>query len=219
MLDYFGDYTAEDPLSHARFTRTSRQFLGDEAFAVLGRAFLELHEQAARKAGKARWADKNPENAIHLEHWERLLGDSWLFVHVVRDPLDVIASMEEAGFPYSDEDRVRKRSEHVERYARAASRYAAGCPDRCLTVRYEDLVTRPEPEINRLMAFLGESLEEAQLAASAPREPGLGDPKAGEKVGFDPRGIGRWRRDLGRRELDLIRDALTSLPGTARRGR
>ena len=215
MLDYFGDYTVSDPLQHARFTRTAREFLNEDAFEVLGTAFIELHRRAAARLGKPRWADKNPENAIHLEHWERLLGDRWLFVHVLRDPRDVLASMEEAGFPYSGEDRSSMRCAHIERYARSGLEYAARNRERSITLRYESLIADPGSQIERLMEFLGELPEKAQLDIEGGEQRGLGDPKAPGRGEFDRSNVGRWRRDLERRDLALVRDAMTTLPPVA----
>src|SRR6266700_7471909 len=59
--DFYGDYF-DDPLDHLRFTRSARSLLGeDELLEVVGRAFVLLHERAAHRAGKQRWADKVPE--------------------------------------------------------------------------------------------------------------------------------------------------------------
>ena len=47
--------------------------------------------------GKARWADKNPENVLYWRDWDRLLGRDWLFVHMVRHPLERLHSATRAG--------------------------------------------------------------------------------------------------------------------------
>ncbi len=63
--DFYGDFR-DDTLAHLRFARTARAVVPeDEALDVLGRAFVELHERAARRAGKPRWADKAPENVLY----------------------------------------------------------------------------------------------------------------------------------------------------------
>ena len=97
--DFYEDYF-DDPLKHIRFSSTARAMLSEDAlFELLGAAFINIHEIAAAGAGKKRWADKNPENVKYLEQWEKLLGSNWVFVHVVRNPLDTIASMIDVGFP------------------------------------------------------------------------------------------------------------------------
>ena len=86
--DFFGDYR-DDPLRHLRFTATARDLVPEpDALEVLGGAVIELHERAARRFGKVRWADKSPDNVLYAERWDRLLEGRVLFVHVVRNPLD-----------------------------------------------------------------------------------------------------------------------------------
>src|SRR5688572_13485442 len=66
--DFYDDYTI--PLKHARFMQTARSILPEaDLMDILGRAFIELHEAAAKRAGKPRWADKNPENVLYLSEW------------------------------------------------------------------------------------------------------------------------------------------------------
>jgi Sulfotransferase family len=97
--DFYGDYIS-DPLRHLRFFTSAHALVSEsELLDVTGATFIALHERAALAAGKMRWADKNPENVLYLEQWQRLLGDAWLVVHMVRNPLDTLASMQEARFP------------------------------------------------------------------------------------------------------------------------
>ena len=99
LRDFYEDYF-EDPLRHLRYAETARAALPEEELLnILGRSFIAVHERAARAAGKRRWADKNPENVVYLKSWQKLLGDAWLFVHVVRNPFDTMASILEHPFP------------------------------------------------------------------------------------------------------------------------
>ena len=76
--DFFGDYP-DDTLKPFRFLATARSILPeDELLEIAGAAFVAIHERAARRAGKRRWADKAPENVLHLAEWRRILGDDWL---------------------------------------------------------------------------------------------------------------------------------------------
>lgn len=42
---------------------------------------------------------KNPENILYFKDWQQLLGDRWILVQVVRNPLDTLASIKEMRFP------------------------------------------------------------------------------------------------------------------------
>lgn len=205
--DFYGDYLdAEDPVAHLRFIATARSLAPEEdLLAVLGAALVELHERAARAAGKPRWADKAPENVVFLPQWERLLGDEWVFLHVVRNPLDTLASIEEVGFPKSIPATLAERIDFYLGYAQAGLAFAEANPDRYVRVLYEDLVADPEPAVQGLMAGLGEPFDPAQLAINdPPHQPGLEDPKAADASGVHRESVGRWPELLGAEEAGAV---------------
>ncbi|UJA19959.1 sulfotransferase [Thermoleophilia bacterium SCSIO 60948] len=203
-------YTAEDPLNHSRFTTTAREFAGDDAaLEVLGEAFLELHRRRAESAGKPRWADKNPENLIYLDIWQRLLGERFVLVWVRRDPRDVLVSMEAAGFPYSGPDRFERRVEMLAEYERRASRFTQAHPARVIEVVYEDLVADPRGVAGAMMNALGERLEEGQLSLGpAGALDGLGDPNRGRWERIGDTSVGSWRGRLSAAERSRVADRL-----------
>lgn len=189
--DYIG---VEDPIEHLRFLTTARSLLPeDEVLETLGAAFVEMHERAARRAGKPRWADKVPENVVFLGAWERLLGDGWVFLHVVRNPLDTLASIEEAGFPRSIPAALEDRIDLYLEYALAGLEFERRHPDRYLRVLYEDLVGTPEATAGLLMEGLGEELHPEQLRLDPGRhQAGLEDPKAARASEIHAGSVGRW---------------------------
>lgn len=205
--DFRGDYIdVEDPIAHLRFMVTARSLV-DEAdlMEVLGAAFVEMHERAARKAGKRRWADKVPENVVFLDEWQRLLGDGWLFLHVVRNPLDTLASIKEWEFPRSIPTGLDERIDLYLEYAGAGLRFAEEHPDRYLRLLYEDLVSEPEASVRRMMEDLGESFHARQLAVnSSPHRAGLEDPKAAKASEIHGDSVGRWRQVLSAEEAEAI---------------
>lgn len=209
MIDLHGDYR-DDPHRHARFFNTAGALAtADELLELFGGRFVELHERAARRAGKTRWADKNPENVLYPDAWRRLLGDRWLLVQVVRDPRDVICSMQEAGFPLAlEHGSLEARIEHVDAYLSAGLRFAEAHPDRHRVVLYERLVDDPGAVVGALMRWLGESPERAQLdPASVQHEHGLEDPKAARRHRINADGVGRWRGEMASADATRIRSA------------
>jgi len=203
--DFYGDYF-HDPLKHLRFASSARAMLGDDDLLELqGRAFIAMHEHAAAQAGKVRWADKNPENVLYLAQWQRLLDDDWRFVLVVRNPLDTLASMTEAGFPLTIPPSLDERIALFLRYTEAGLSFADANPDRAYVLVYERLVSAPEASLRRLMTWLGEAYEPAQLCYNAfPHQPGLEDPKVAKSTRIFSSGIGRWRDVFGQAEAEQI---------------
>jgi len=205
LRDFHGTYV-KDPIRHVRFLASARAMLPEEElFELLGSAFIEMHERAARRAGKPRWADKNPENIVFLEAWRKLLGERWLLVHVVRNPLDTLASIKEWPFRVSIPEQLDERIEMYLDYTRAGLEFAAISPDRCYRLVYEQLVTRPEGALGALMAWLGEDFHPAQLRMNdVPHQTGLEDPKVAETTEPHAESIGRWRDVLSSAEASTI---------------
>ncbi len=202
--DFYGDYR-DDVLAHLRFTRTIRDLVPeDEALAVLGQAFVELHERAARRVGKARWADKAPENVLYTSQWEALLEGRWLLVHVVRNPLDTVASMR-GRFPRTLPDDVAGQADVYCRYTEAGLAFEAAHPERCFRVVYEELCATPSDGLQRLLGWLGEDFVPAQLAFNdLPHQEGLEDPEVRRTDSVHGYSVGRWPSVLTEDEAALI---------------
>jgi hypothetical protein len=203
--DFYGDYF-EDPLRHLRFTTTARSILAeDELFEILGRAFVALHERAAQIAGKARWADKNPANVLYVDCWQRLLGDRWLFVHVVRNPLDTLASMQEARFPLTFPADFDGLIDFYRRYTEAGLEFGDRESDRYHRVVYEQLCQSPDETLAALMTWLDESLDPRQLTLAHTRHAaGLEDPKIVQTTGIHRESVGRGLSVLTEAEAQAV---------------
>jgi Sulfotransferase family len=126
------------------------------AAAVL-RAFYGL---CAEREGKPRWGDKTP---IYVRSMRPIGGElpEARFVHLIRDGRDVVLSRRArgmgAGKPIADTaDRWRRRIEE----ARTQARRLRG---RYLELRYEDLVTRPEPQLRRVCELIELDYDAAML--------------------------------------------------------
>ena len=125
---------------------------GDPSAAA--RAFFRLY---ADRHAKPRWGDKTPTDEI--EAIERLLPEA-RFIHIIRDGRDVAASLRKMWFAPSEDvgelasfwrgriERTRAGGERVGHY---------------LEVRYEDLVTEPEPVLRRICAHVDLVFDQAML--------------------------------------------------------
>ena len=212
--DLLGQYP-DDPLAHARLGSSIKALaLPTEVYLdEFGRALCRCYEIAARNAGKPRWADKSPENAINVAHWDRLLDGKMIFVLVIRHPLDVIASMAEIKMDKTIARDTKGRAEHVAAYLAAGLAFAERHPDRSVLLRYEDLVAKPAEELRRLMERIGESYDDGMIAnlGSGRHGHGLEDPKVHGRSEVSAEGVGRWRRDLSEEDLRIARPILASL--------
>lgn len=199
-VTFFRDFHSEyrnDPFEHLRFTRTARDLVPEgDALDILGGAFVELHERAARHAGKARWADKAPENVLHTADWERLLEGRFVLVHLVRNPLDTVASMQ-GRFPLTLPADLEGRLDVYRTYTEAGLAFGEAHPRRYVRVVYEDLCAEPAVAVGRLMGWLGEDHDERQLAFHEQiHQRGLEDPEVSGTRGVHAKSVGRWRATL-----------------------
>ncbi len=210
--DFYQDYFY-DPLQHDRFMPTARTILPTpELFELLGHDFVRMHELAAAHAGKVRWADKNPENIIYLADWQRLLGDDWVLVHIVRNPLDTLASLKQVGFDGTIPPHWEARIAFYKRYIEAGLEFEARCPGRYRRVIYEELVTQPTEVLPALMAWLGETFEPIQLHFNqVAHQAGLEDPKIAQTTGIHGDSVARWRSTLTPSEAAQIAEACRPL--------
>ena len=181
---------------------------GDRGYAGFIRYIWSLDESP--DGGDVRIAgDQTPTYVLALPLLEQLFPNA-RYVHVVRDPRDVVASIlplrfgsRSAGVAASD------WNECVSGWWAAERRTP---PQRRCEVRYEDLVTAPAQTLLRLAAFLDlappelddevSSVSDAHgLAERAPHHRRLGEP-------IDDRSVGRHRRDLSVSDRSLV-EAIT----------
>lgn len=210
--DFYGDFF-EDPLHHLRFATTARTILPEgDLLEILGGAFVRVHERAARSAGKDRWADKAPENVLYTDEWQRLLGDRWLFVHVVRDPLDTLASMKEARFPLTFPPDLDGLIHFYRRYTAAGLEFGKRRPERYRQLIYEELCEAPGETLMALMSWLDESLHPSQLTLERSQHPaGLEDPKVTKTTAVHRESVGRWPSVLTQAEAEAVRARTSDL--------
>jgi hypothetical protein len=113
-----------------------------------------------------RWGDKTPVYVRHVSTLNRLFPSAQ-FIHVIRDGRDATLSAR-AKWPerrlYMDTYYLLKHWLANVESGRRASRFLG--EERYLEVRYESLVQQPQPTLERICAFLGETFEPAMLQHS-----------------------------------------------------
>ena len=117
-----------------------------------------LTAQRALRNGAPRWVEKTPR---HLEVPE-LITETWRdarIVRIVRDPRDAAVSLTKV--PFGTPSLLTNLSVLSRMNEAAADFYRL--PDASLTVRYEDLVAAPEPELRRICEFVGVDYEPGML--------------------------------------------------------
>jgi hypothetical protein len=204
-----------DPLAHGRLG-ASIAVLGlpeDIWLDEFGRAFIRCLELAAAQHGKKRWADKNPENAINIWHWHRLLGENLDFILVVRHPFDIVASMIEIRMDRVIPTLVEQQAEHVRTYVEAGLEYCEKHPARSSIVRYEALVSDPRSTLEELLARIGETFDPAMLVSlgASRHGHGLEDPKSRDRCQISGENVRRWVKEFSVDQVERLHWQLGAL--------
>ena len=119
-----------------------------------------VYRAAAAASGMTnmRWGDKTPMYVLHMDMISELFVDV-KFIHMVRDPVDTVASMLSMGKKYTVASAALRWCEALDCF----ERYAARHRERCLTLWYQDLVAAPESEAQRVARFLGITIDTEAL--------------------------------------------------------
>ncbi|MBN1557827.1 MAG: sulfotransferase [Lentisphaerae bacterium] len=113
-------------------------------------AVYACYADRMHKAGADVIGEKNPPYTLCLD---RLLASmpSARVIYMVRDPRDVVLSFQNVVFDLNSAAALAYRWRYYNRKGlEAVSRYR----DRCLLLRFEDLLSQPETELRRICEFL-----------------------------------------------------------------
>lgn len=165
-------------LATDRYEWTREFYSAAEADAVFSRMILDLLLPAADQRQARLISEKTPVNVLVFEDLLELFSEARC-INVIRDPRAVVASMLRAGAKSRGTAAERDAPKdaavrafttdvseailYVQRSYRAGFAAARAYPDRCLTVRYEDLVRNPAAVSQRLCAFLDLPWSEAMI--------------------------------------------------------
>ncbi len=182
------------------------------------RAFYDLY---AAKQGKPRWGDKTPGYTMYMRRISRVLPEA-RFVHVIRDGRAVgLSRMRTLSLKPVDAAKVAKRwRKKVEK-----ARSVGASLDGYLEIRYEALVTDPEPTLREVCEFIELPWDPALLDYHERSEERLGEldrdipawgrkpPRSAEsRMALhqqttkppDPSRIDRWRTELEPAEIEAF---------------
>lgn len=131
---------------------------------TVGAACEAVFRAYADRFGKPRWGDKRPGYHRVVPVLRRMFPDA-LFVHLLRDGRDCVASMKRAPWwKLSTYESVQAWMLATRNAGRAARTLPA---DSFYQLRYEELVADPERQLTALCAFLGEEYDDVMVR---PRE-------------------------------------------------
>jgi hypothetical protein len=106
------------------------------------------------RAGRKRWVDSSPENALLIEELQYMFPDS-AFVGLLQ-PVRTAAFIESSGRTSVTTSRMEELTAINQLYAGRLASVAAAAPGRVYLLEESDLFDRPETALADLLEFLGE---------------------------------------------------------------
>lgn len=140
---------------HNTFGPTMPKLLSADALEDTREHYIKLAQDAAGHSDRL-IVDKSITNYVFLGFLRTILPGA-RFIHVVRHPLDTAISCFTTSFFAGNEwtYSLEEIGRHVRRYEKIMLHWMNQWPDDILTVRYEDLVQRPEDLSKQIVAFCG----------------------------------------------------------------
>lgn len=179
----------------------------DDAFTQLGSYYLDVVAQRTDGKVPEKFTDKLPGNALFLGQIGLTFPKARIIV-MHRDPLDTCVSCYmgqfRSGHDYTY--RIDWLAEAANGFRDISNTLAQLIPNPVLHVCYEDLVTRPEPEIRRVLDFVGATWTQDCLAPEPVGYTTTTRSVAQVREPINARSVGRWRRYANR--IGPLADAL-----------
>ena len=150
---------------------------GEQDYLDALRAYTDtLYGRMLSTSESSYFLDKTPANALVLPFLQRLYPDA-KYVVLTRHPLAVFSSYANSFFN-GDWQAAHAFNPILERYVPAMATFLRERPVPLLHVAYEDLVTEPEPQLERIFAFLGleNDPDAVEYGKAGPAKKGMGDP-------------------------------------------
>ena len=183
-IAHLGVYANVDkaPYDHINAAEATKAFIedlpgGEQDYLDALRAYTDtLYGRMLSTSDSSYFLDKTPANALVLPFLQRLYPDA-KYVVLTRHPLAVFSSYANSFFN-GDWQGAHDFNPIVERYVPAMARFLRERPVPLLHLAYEDVVTEPESQLERIFAFLGleHDPEAVEYGKASPMKKGLGDP-------------------------------------------
>jgi len=183
-IAHLGVYDNVDraPYDHINAAEATKAFIqglpaGERDYLDALRAYTDtLYGRMLSTSESSYFLDKTPANALVLPFLIRLYPDA-KYVVLTRHPLAVFSSYANSFFD-GDWPGAHAFNPILERYVPAMAAFLRERPVPLLQVAYEELVTEPAAQLERIFAFLGleNDPDAVEYGRAGPAKSGMGDP-------------------------------------------
>lgn len=153
-----------------------------------------------------RWGDKTPINTLYIDKILKVYPNA-KFIHIVREPKDVVCSLVKAGLNTNYENAANTWVSYVNRAINLRKKLKE---NQFFEIRYESLVFDPESELQSVCKFLGINFNSSMLDFYKFKE-SLGDVKYGkhhENIGkpISTKSIEKWKTILTKDQVRKVNE-------------
>ncbi|KPK16714.1 MAG: hypothetical protein AMJ62_04420 [Myxococcales bacterium SG8_38] len=191
------------PYDHINAAEAMKAFIedlpnGEQDYLDALRCYTDtLYGRMLKKSNRSYFLDKTPANALVLPFLHRLYPDA-KYVVLTRHPLAVFSSYANSFFNGNWRE-AHAFNPILERYVPAMAAFVRMRPVPLLQVAYEDLVTDPDAQLERVFAFLGleHEPEAVDYGRAGPAKRGMGDPITVNRQGRPvTASVDKWAAEL-----------------------
>jgi len=191
------------PYDHINAAEAMKAFIedlpnGEQDYLDALRCYADtLYGRMLGKSGRSYFLDKTPANALVLPFLQRVYPDA-KYVVLTRHPLAVFSSYANSFFN-GDWREAHAFNPILERYVPAMAAFIRARTVPLLQVAYEDLVTDPDAQLERIFAFLAleHEPEAVDYGKAGPVKKGMGDPITVDQQGRPVTGsVDKWAAEV-----------------------
>lgn len=175
---------------------------GVDSYAKLLQFVVKTYADAVGRGDATVWIDHTPHNREHVVYLSQMFPDA-KFVHIVRDGRAIAASFKT--LPWRNHGTVKICRYWIEKVGQGLAAESYLGSERCVRVRYEDLITNPGGVLEQLSPFLGLDFEPQMLIGGGFGPPAL-TVSQHALVGkpADPKRINAWEQKLSARDIEVF---------------
>lgn len=184
--------------------------LDEESTAAIVVKIAEWYAESngVQLASARYWVDHTPDNLRYWPFWASHFPTA-KFIHIVRDGRAVYSSIRHLSWgPSTPFYGAVFWCERIERGLLMETMLA----ERCLRLRYEDIVSRPRLALEKICRHLGIAFEPAMEAGGALKLPSFTRKQhAAVGAGLDPTRMDRWKQELSDQDLKYFHSCRDSI--------
>lgn len=144
-----------------------------DVFVCVVMSFYVVHALLSNSSSKRYWVEKTPHNELHVQRLNQLFPKA-KFIHVLREPLNNIASLKKLDFYREWKGSALDHARVINKLFKSAQVNFENLGDgKYLILKYEDLTKDPSSVMKRICAFLDISFDQILLTPTENGQPAV----------------------------------------------